>query len=85
MTTIDPELLAILVCPETHQSLALAAEAEVARVNERIASGAQRTVAGAEVLEPVDGGLVREDGRVLYPIRQGIPVLLVEEGLVLEG
>ena len=28
--------------------------------------------------------LIREDGTVLYPVREGIPVLLVEEGIVLE-
>jgi uncharacterized protein YbaR (Trm112 family) len=32
----------------------------------------------------VDGGLVREDGRILYPIRQRIPVLLVDEGIALD-
>ncbi len=85
MTTIDPEVLAILVCPESHQPLRQADDALVASVNERITSGSLKTVGGVAVEEAVEGGLVREDGRVFYAIRQGIPVLLVEEGLVLEG
>ncbi len=28
-------------------------------------------------------GLEREDGRVAYPIRDGIPVLIAEEGIAL--
>ena len=83
MTQLDPELLSILVCPESHQKLSLAEEPMVAAVNASIAAGTQRTVAGAEVSEAVDGGLVREDGKVFYPIRESIPVLLVEEGLTL--
>jgi uncharacterized protein YbaR (Trm112 family) len=36
------------------------------------------------VLEtPLDGGLVRADGQVLYPIIDRIPVLLVDEGILL--
>lgn len=82
---IDPELLEILVCPETHQPLRLADEALVQRVNRGIAAGRAKNVAGEAVGEAVEGGLVRADGRILYPVREGIPVLLVEEGLPLEG
>jgi uncharacterized protein YbaR (Trm112 family) len=31
----------------------------------------------------LEAGLVRADGKVLYPIRDGIPVMLVEEGIAL--
>lgn len=81
---IDKELLAILACPETHQSLAEADAGLVEHVNRRIAERALRNAGGALVEEPIDGGLVREDGHVLYPIREEIPVLLVEEGIVLD-
>ena len=78
---IDKDLLSILACPDTHQPLALASADQVQRVNERIAAGEQKNVSGVEVSEAIEGGLLREDGRILYPIRQGIPVLLREEGL----
>ena len=42
-------------------------------------------LATAEELARVqlDAGLTREDGRVVYPIREGIPMLLAEEGRAL--
>lgn len=78
---IDKDLLSILACPDTHQPLALADAARLERVNARIRAGEQCNVAGQKISEPIEGGLLREDGRILYPIRQGIPVLLAEEGL----
>lgn len=82
---VDPELLEILVCPETHQPLRQADEVAVQRVNDAIAAGRAKNVAGEAVGEAIEGGLVREDGRILYAVRDGIPVLLIEEGLPLEG
>jgi uncharacterized protein YbaR (Trm112 family) len=32
---------------------------------------------------PLDAGLIREDGRVVYPVRNGIPVLLADEAIML--
>jgi len=80
---LDPELLALLVCPETHQDLTPAGPDEIARLNEAIRQGRLRNVAGGTVTEPVDGALVRADRTVAYPIRDDIPVMLVDEGLVL--
>lgn len=82
---IDEELLSILACPETRQKLHEADTALVERVNTAIAAGQQQNVAGQPVTEPIEGGLVREDGAVLYPVREDIPVLLIDEGLPLEG
>jgi uncharacterized protein YbaR (Trm112 family) len=78
---LDPELLALLVCPETHQDLLEAGPEEVARFNEAIRRGSLRTVTGREIDQPVDGALVRADGVVAYPIRDDIPVMLVAEGM----
>ena len=38
---------------------------------------------GDLVEEACDGGLIREDGKRLYPIREGIPAMLIPEGLSL--
>ncbi len=82
---LDPELLALLVCPETHQDLTEAGPGEVAQLNETIRRGGLRTVGGKAVDQPVDGALVRADRLIAYPVRDDIPVMLVTEGFVLGG
>ncbi len=78
---LNPELLALLVCPETHQDVALALPEEIARINTAIGQGQVHTAAGAPVDQPVEAALIRIDRRIAYPIRDGIPVMLVSEGL----
>ena len=80
---IDPELLAILVCPETHQTLQPAAARLVERLNADIAAGRLQNRGGKPVTEKIDGGLVRADGQFLYAVRQDIPVMLTDEALAL--
>lgn len=67
---MDASLLDILCCPSTHQSLHVADTTALAR-------------ASAVASKPVAEGLVREDGKVLYPVSNGIPLLLEEEAITL--
>jgi uncharacterized protein YbaR (Trm112 family) len=80
---IDKELLEILACPETHQHLAEANQAQLDALNAKIESGDMANVGGEKVAEKVKAGLVREDGKIVYPIRDSIPVLLIHEGIAL--
>jgi uncharacterized protein YbaR (Trm112 family) len=80
---IDKDLLEILACPETHQGLAVADAALLAKVNAWLAGGEARNRGGRAVTEKLVEALVRQDGKVVYPVRDGIPVLLVDEGLAL--
>lgn len=80
---IDKDLLAILACPATRQPLAEASAELLQRANARIATGTLKTVGGAVVQDALKAGLVRQDGKVLYPVRDDIPVLLIDEGLAL--
>jgi uncharacterized protein YbaR (Trm112 family) len=82
---IDADLLRILCCPETYQEVRLAEQALVDKLNQQIAAGAAKNRAGQSVQEKIDGGLIRADGKVLYPIRGKIPVMLVDEGIPLAG
>jgi uncharacterized protein YbaR (Trm112 family) len=81
MSSLSPDLLEILVCPETKQPVAPAGPELLARVNERIRAGRVRTRGGRAVSEPIAEALVREDGRILYAVDDGIPVMLIEESI----
>jgi uncharacterized protein YbaR (Trm112 family) len=82
---LDAELLALLVCPETHQDVALATPGEVTALNGAIQGGKVRTVSGKDVTEPVEGALIRIDRAVAYPVREGIPIMLAPEALAISG
>jgi len=82
---IDKDLLAILCCPETKQDVTMASEALIDTLNAKIRQGLLTNRAGQPVKEPLDGGLLRADKKILYPIREDIPVMLIEEGIPVEG
>jgi uncharacterized protein YbaR (Trm112 family) len=82
---IEAELLRILCCPETHQALQAASPALVEKLNQQISAGDLKNRAGLSVTEKIDGGLVRGDGKFLYPIRENITVMLVDEAIPLAG
>ena len=81
---IDNELLAILRCPETLQKLSEAPVETVRRVESERLAGRLRGRAGSAIGAPIEAGLVREDGKVFFPIRDGIPVMLVDEAIGLD-
>jgi uncharacterized protein len=82
---IDPELLKILVCPEDKTPVALADDVLVEKINAAITAGTLQNRAGEAVSEKIDGGLVREDKAYLYPIRDDIPVMLIDEAIPMAG
>ncbi len=81
---IDQQLLDILACPETKEPVSLADEALIARINAAIEARTLHNRAGEKITERIDGGLVREDKKYLYPIRDDIPIMLIDEGIPLE-
>lgn len=80
---INPDLLAILVCPETHQPVRLAPQEQLDALLARQKEGSLKNRAGATVTETFEQVLVREDGKFAYPVIDGIPVMLVDEALPL--
>jgi len=79
---VDKALLEILCCPETKQSVSPIAADAVQKINDGIKSGTVVNRSGTTVKEAIDGGLLREDGKYLYPIREDIPIMLIDEAFV---
>ena len=78
---IDKELLDILCCPETKQDVTYVDGDTIQKINKKIKSGEVTNRGGEKVTEPIDAGLLREDKEYLYPIRQDIPIMLIDEGI----
>jgi len=62
---LNEALIKALRCPETKQPLRVATTDEIARAN----------------CQGLHAGLLREDGNVIYPIRDGFPILLTDEAI----
>ena len=80
---VSSELVEILVCPETKQPVAIASQDVLARVNDKISAGSLRNRGGEKVEKAITEGLLREDGKILYAVDDGIPVMLIEESIEL--
>ncbi len=80
---VSEELLEILVCPETRQPVTVAEAELIARLNGEVESGSLRNRGGEAVSAAIQEGLIREDGKILYPVEDGIPVMLIEESIEL--
>jgi uncharacterized protein YbaR (Trm112 family) len=81
---MDKRLLAILRCPVTHKGLAIARSEVLDRVNTAIAAGAVANRDGNVLSNPLDEALVTDDQKLIYPIANGIPVLLEGESINLD-
>ena len=55
------------------------------RLNRKIRDGKLENKGGSLVKEPLEGGLLRSDKKVAYPIREAIPIMLIEEGIPMDG
>jgi len=80
---IADEVLALLRCPETRQPLTVASPELVAGLEALRAAGNLRDRSGNSYAGSVEGGLVRADGALFFPMRDGIPVLISSEAVAL--
>ena len=81
---IDSKLLDILCCPESKQNVLMASAEILANINQGIQAGNVKNKAGEVISETIDEALISEDGKRLYPVRHGIPVMLIDESIILE-
>lgn len=78
---MDRKLLDILACPASRQPLAMLDTAGLDALNRAIAMGTVRRIDDAAQSEPLREALLTRDRKIVYRIDDGIPVLLVEEGI----
>lgn len=81
---MDKKLLSILCCPVTHKGLSLARADLLNSVNAAIAAGKLVNHDGTRLAGELTEALVTDDGKTLYPVNDGIPVLLEGESVVLD-
>ena len=81
---MDKRLLTILRCPISHKGLAVVAKDELARINAAIDAGELVNHEGAALVSPLAEALVTDDGKRVYPVDDGIPVLLEDESISME-
>lgn len=80
---INKELIKILICPETKLPLELADGDLISTVNSKISSGSFKNKAGKLITDPIEEALITSNRKNLYIIKNGIPLLLVEEAISL--
>lgn len=73
---MDKKLLSILCCPVTRRQLLVARSDALKTLNTAIAGGAVSNRDGVVLEEALSEALVTDDGKLFYPVNDGIPVLL---------
>lgn len=78
---MDKKLLDILACPASRQPLTMLERAGLDAMNRAIAQGAVKRIDDSPQTDALQDALVTRDRKMVYRIDDGIPVLLVDEGL----
>jgi uncharacterized protein YbaR (Trm112 family) len=78
---VDGKLLEILCCPVSKTPLTILGTEKLDQLNRAIESGNALFVDNTKVTDKLQEGLITEDGKVIYPVQDDIPILLEEKGI----
>lgn len=78
---VDAKLLEILCCPVSKVPLIRLERTRLDKLNQAITAGTALTVRGLAVDKPLKEALITQDGRVIYPVLDDIPILLEDRGI----
>ena len=71
---LDAQILTILACPACKEPLEVASSDLVTKIIQPM---------GIDVLSPIEGGLLCRKHNRFFAVRQGIPILLFNESILL--
>jgi len=78
---VNGKLLEILCCPVSKTPLTVLGRQKLEKLNKAIENGEALYVGGEKVTQPLQEGVITEDGKVIYPVQDDIPILLEEKGI----
>ncbi|MEP6880494.1 MAG: Trm112 family protein [Dokdonella sp.] len=78
---MDAKLLEILCCPSTKTPVRMVSRIEIDALNQLISDGGVLTTAHKPVNTPLTEALITRDGKIIYRVEDGIPVMLIDEGI----
>ena len=79
--SLDKRLLEILVCPVTKVPVRLMSRDRLAILNRQVETGDVRFADGSAVSGPIEEALVTSDGKTIYRVESGVPVMLEDEAI----
>jgi uncharacterized protein YbaR (Trm112 family) len=79
--SVDRKLLEILVCPVTKQPVSMLPPGKLEALNRKIAAGEVQNHGGNTLEEPLGEALITANGSAIYPVSDGIPVMLEDESI----
>lgn len=78
---LDKRLLDILCCPVSKQPVGTVSSTQLEALNRAVDGSHLVNADGTRVTERLSAGLITRDGRTVYRVDDGIPVMLIDQSI----